>query len=88
MLQPIAVPVGHVRYSPSSGYKVAKFHTSPSVLVVEDDPMIALQIEDILLEMGCRLVGPCYSLSDCAEGAADRHLDFALLDFDLGVGDR
>ena len=34
----------------------------PSVLIVEDDPMIAWDLEETVLELGYRVVGPALGL--------------------------
>lgn len=55
------------------------------VLVVEDDPMICLMFEDMLSELGCRVVGLAPSLkqaSDIVQGQED--IDVAILDVKLG----
>ena len=61
-------------------------HVSPSVLIVEDDPLIALDLHDRVLELGCRVVGPAYGLAEGCAAAEKGSFDFALLDFDLGRG--
>jgi len=55
------------------------------ILIVEDDPLIALDLQAIVEGEGHRVVRVCPSLAD-----ARRHVvgefDFALLDVDLGDG--
>ncbi|MDB5559865.1 MAG: hypothetical protein JWQ36_2799 [Enterovirga sp.] len=53
------------------------------VLVVEDEVAISLLLEDMLLEMGCEVVGPAGRLSAAAELAANEQLDIAVLDVNL-----
>ena len=56
------------------------------VLVVEDEPVVAMCLEDMLDELGCVTVGPASRLSEglsLAEGA----LDAAILDINL-AGER
>jgi CheY-like chemotaxis protein len=53
------------------------------VLVVEDEVAISLLLEDMLLEMGCEVVGPAGRLSAAAELAAREQLDVAVLDVNL-----
>jgi CheY-like chemotaxis protein len=54
------------------------------VLVIEDEPMVAWLIEDMLVELGCGVVGP----ADCVEDAlalmkTQPALDAAVLDVNL-----
>jgi CheY-like chemotaxis protein len=54
------------------------------VLVVEDDSMVSLLLEDMLLELGCAVVGPAPDL-DQATAMAQGHdgMDVAVLDVNL-----
>ena len=54
-----------------------------TVLVVEDETMIALLIEDMLLELGCREVWHASSVADAITRLADRRPDIAMLDVNL-----
>jgi CheY-like chemotaxis protein len=53
------------------------------VLVVEDEVAISLLLEDMLLDIGCEVVGPAGRLSAAAELASKEQLDFAVLDVNL-----
>jgi DNA-binding response OmpR family regulator len=55
------------------------------VLLVEDDTMICLLLEDMLLEFGCKIIGPACDIRRAAD-LAQRHegIDLALLDVNLG----
>ena len=53
------------------------------VLVVEDDPIIALDFEDTILEFGVKRVRTAASVAAALEMIADRAPDFALLDVGL-----
>jgi CheY-like chemotaxis protein len=55
------------------------------VLLVEDEPMICLLLEDMLLELGCEIVGPACDI-DRAIVLARGHagIDAAILDVNLG----
>jgi CheY-like chemotaxis protein len=53
------------------------------VLIVEDDPIIALDFEDTLLGLGVRLVRTTGNVPKALELIADRVPDFALLDVGL-----
>ncbi len=58
------------------------------VLVVEDQPLIAMLIEDHLLNVGVRIVGPAGSVRDALRlieaTASDGGLHAAVLDIELG----
>lgn len=54
------------------------------VLVVEDEPVVAMCLEDILDALGCVPVGPAARLSEGLELARSAALDAAILDINLG----
>src|SRR6476646_3642380 len=56
---------------------------SRRVLVVEDEFVIALEIEDVLLRAGYEMVGPAASASEAERLAREEQLDVALLDVGL-----
>jgi DNA-binding response OmpR family regulator len=54
------------------------------ILIVEDEMMIAMLLEDMLLDLGCTVVGPGSALEPALELAtADDALDAAILDVNL-----
>jgi CheY-like chemotaxis protein len=53
------------------------------VLIVEDDPIIALDFEDTVLGFGVKTVRTAASVARALEMIADRAPDFALLDVGL-----
>lgn len=53
------------------------------VLIVEDELLVALLLEDFLLDMGCSTVGPCGSIESALEAARDWTFDLAVLDVNL-----
>ncbi len=55
-----------------------------SVLVVEDDPLLLLELEYILADAGAEIVGICHSLSEALELAEVDGLNAAILDFRIG----
>ena len=55
----------------------------PRVMVVEDEPLIALQIAHSLGELGCEIVGPAASVGEALELITASNFDVALLDIDL-----
>jgi CheY-like chemotaxis protein len=54
----------------------------PRVLVVEDEPLIAMLVEDWLGELACHTVGPASTAQD-ALALIDDELDGAILDVSL-----
>jgi CheY-like chemotaxis protein len=53
------------------------------VLVVEDEVAISLLLEDMLLDMGCEIVGPAGRLAAAKDLATTERLDLAVLDVNL-----
>lgn len=53
------------------------------ILVVEDEPLVAMLLEEMLLDLGCTVVGPAYSLREGERLAAEAELDGAVLDVNL-----
>ena len=56
------------------------------VLVVEDEMLIAIEIEDVLAEMGCEIVGPVGRLDEALALAGTEKLDAAILDVTIRGG--
>jgi CheY-like chemotaxis protein len=54
------------------------------VLVVEDNAVIALDIDDVLRDFGVDVVGPALDLETGLQLASHQPLDGAVLDIDLG----
>jgi len=54
------------------------------VLVVEDESLIGMLAEDLLEQLGCRMVGLVSSVGKALELAKSAELDLALLDVDIG----
>ncbi len=64
--------------------KNASFDRIPEdVLIVEDDPIIALDFEDTILGFGVKTVRTAGTVARALEMIADRPPDFALLDIGL-----
>ena len=57
------------------------------VLVVEDDPLIAMLIEDLLTELGYQVVGPAATVAEALGLIDDEAIDLALLDLNLVRGE-
>lgn len=54
------------------------------VLVVEDDPLTAMDLEDSLAQAGAAVVGLCQSVEEAMARAAVDDFAVAVLDFSLG----
>lgn len=50
------------------------------ILVVEDEPLIAMTLADDLADLGCTTIGPAHSLERALALIEDEHFDAALLD--------
>jgi two-component SAPR family response regulator len=53
------------------------------ILVVEDEFLVALEVEEALEHMGCKIVGPFAKLNKAVEAAQRSPLDGAVLDINL-----
>lgn len=60
---------------------------SPSVLIVEDEPLIAMLLAEWLTELGCQAVGPAGRVSEAVEFIDTGAIDAVLLDVTLGPED-
>ncbi|WP_370868373.1 response regulator [Phenylobacterium sp.] len=54
------------------------------VLVVEDEMMVSMLIEDMLSDLGCKVIGPASRLEEAIELVGSSELDCAVLDVNLG----
>jgi CheY-like chemotaxis protein len=63
--------------------KVRADLTGWRVLIVEDQMIIAMEIEDVLLELGCVVVGPIGTVDAALALARKEALDAAILDVSL-----
>lgn len=54
------------------------------VLVVEDEMMVSMLIEDMLGDLGCKVVGPASRIEEAFELAKSAEIDCAVLDVNLG----
>jgi two-component SAPR family response regulator len=55
-----------------------------AVLVLEDEPIVALDLQDILEQAGATVIGPAHTLKQALELMTRSTLDCALLDVRLG----
>jgi DNA-binding response OmpR family regulator len=53
------------------------------ILLVEDEPMIAFALEDLVSELGYVVVGPAFRLSEALALASDAEFEAAILDVNL-----
>lgn len=56
------------------------------VLIVEDEPIIAMTLEDMLVDLGCEVVGPASNLVDAQALAESAAIDAAMLDININSG--
>lgn len=56
------------------------------ILVVEDEMLIALEIEDALRDLGCAIVGPAARLDEALQLAAEEAIEAAILDITIRGG--
>jgi DNA-binding response OmpR family regulator len=54
------------------------------ILVVEDDPLLLLDLESVLLDAGADIAGLCASVAEALQSIKQREVDAAILDFGLG----
>ena len=57
---------------------------APRVLIVEDSTLIAMDLEDILKNCGCQIVGPLSSLEQALQALGREAFDVAVVDYRLG----
>ena len=57
---------------------------APRVLVLEDEPIIALMVRGWLTELGCETVGPAHTVPSALALIDDGPLDGAILDVTIG----
>lgn len=55
----------------------------PRILIVEDEPMVAIDIEQALTEFGFNIAGVAFSLETALELVANEGFDAAILDVNL-----
>jgi len=60
--------------------------TSRSILIVEDEPLIAMMLEDFLETLGHRVVASCDSVDDALGHIESGGFDVAILDVSLKDG--
>jgi len=58
--------------------------TGKRILIIEDDPLIAMNLESSLIEAGCKILGSARTIEDASALIANADFDIALLDANLG----
>lgn len=53
------------------------------MLIVEDEILVAMHLEDLLVELGYQVVGPAIRFSEAMDFARREKIDFAVLDVNL-----
>jgi len=53
------------------------------ILVIEDEPLVAMMVEDMLVECGAEVIGPASTLADAFALAEAGGFDAALVDVNL-----
>jgi DNA-binding NtrC family response regulator len=53
------------------------------ILIAEDEAMIALDLESMLQDLGCEIIGPVANVEDLVQQFETHHPDGALLDINL-----
>jgi CheY-like chemotaxis protein len=60
----------------------------PRILVLEDEPLIAMMLQGWLEEIGCETIGPAHSVQSALDLLQGATLDGALLDVSLRDGEK
>lgn len=60
--------------------------TDKRVLLVEDEAIIAMSVEDMLVDLGCIVIGPALSPGHASRLALEEQIDAAVLDINMGEG--
>ena len=55
-----------------------------AILIVEDEPMIAMMLEDLLADLGCIVVGPTATAIEAQVLLEQHGCDAAIVDLNLG----
>ena len=56
------------------------------ILIVEDEPLVAMLLEDMIIDLGHEVVGPALRLETAFDLVDAERLDAAILDVNLGSG--
>jgi CheY-like chemotaxis protein len=78
---------GYRSNAPSADKLLYLWSCSPTgrrILVVEDEALLALDLQQLLDQRGAEVIGPAGSVSQALEAIHENHIDCALLDVKLG----
>jgi CheY-like chemotaxis protein len=53
------------------------------VFLVEDEALVAMMLEDMLLDLGCEIAATASSVTEAVSSAAEVQVDLAILDLNL-----
>ena len=56
------------------------------ILILDDEPLVAMMMEDWLSELGFEPVGPVSSVASALRATDEQEIDGAILDVSLGAG--
>lgn len=70
--------------SPGGEQRVRDQIVGKRILVVEDEPIIAMSLEDMLCDLGCTVVGPALRIEQAEAMARNEPIDCAILDVNMG----
>lgn len=62
-------------------------HATRSVLICEDEPIIAMDLQMLVEDLGFTVIGPCSTMSEARGLVADMQPDVAILDVNLSDGE-
>ena len=82
-MEPV-LPAAPGRLRSRSVRVTVKPYSGERVLLVEDEPILAMSVEDMLADLGCRVIGPALSVGQAEALARQAPLDAALLDINMG----
>lgn len=57
--------------------------TGLNIFVVEDEVLIGMMLEDMLTDLGCKIVGPSINIDEALRTVQQPHIDIAILDLNL-----
>lgn len=68
---------------------MSRLHHAPRIMIVEDEALVALMVEDLLTDFGCRISGSFGAIDDALAylddaAAPPPSLDGAVLDVNIG----
>lgn len=77
-------PIWPLLYDWEGQASVAETLDGCRVLIVEDEALVAMLLEDILDDLGCKVAGSASNVAKALELVRDNDLDCAVIDLNLG----